>query len=380
MLISKSVAIAQEQNQGGITQPGNGAGSQAEALVASGLNQFRSLSIAGDYVAAGTSLRDTTQGNITISGVPAGASVVEAYLYWGMLDNGESPSLKNMNFNGTPIIGTLIGSDQDTCWGRANSFAYRANVTSLVPGNGTYTLTGVASGGFILAQGASLVVIYQRPGDPLRSVILLDGDVALNTGGASYSLPISGFMAAAPVSAKTTFIVGDGQNASEKAMFMAGLGTATFQNPFEGSDGPYWDTDTFNAGPTINFGNTSATARIVITDDCLMWVALAFSVTTLPPFDICLQDDSSGSILQLDSTMGVYLFTNCAGVTVSGTGSLVKRGSVIALQDYRGDLRVLVKVDGAVSKATASIQIIAQDRTFTITDRNTTNNSCSCGN
>jgi hypothetical protein len=93
-------------------------------------------------------------------------------------------------------------------------------------------------------------------------------------------------------------------------------------------------------------------------------------------FDFCIQDDSSGSILQINTNTGEYQFTNCSGFTISGTGSLTKRGSTITLQHTASDRRVMVKVDG--NKATASIQMLSQGLSFTLTDRNTANNTCAC--
>ncbi|MFQ5933997.1 MAG: DUF3344 domain-containing protein, partial [Dehalococcoidia bacterium] len=259
------------------------------------LTPFRNVTIAGDYVAAGTGLRGTTQGSINISDIPAGATVTEAFLYWGMLDNVESPALSNMNFDGTPITGTLIGSGPDTCWGRVGSFAYRADVTSLVPGNGSYDLTGVASGFSTLAQGASLTVVYENPGDPLRQVILMDGNVVFRTSGASATTTIADFTTATPVSAKTTFAVGDGQSFTETASFSGGMGTANFSNPFEGSDGPLWDTDTFDVSAQLADDDMSAEVNISIISDCLMWVAQAFSVTTV------IDSDRDGVLDELDN-------------------------------------------------------------------------------
>ncbi len=246
------------------------------------LKPFRSVTIVGDYVTSGVGLRDTTQGSITISGIPSGATVAEAFLYWGMLDNGESPSLKNLNLNGTPITGTLTGSGPDTCWDRTNSFAYRADVTSLVPGSGTYDITGVASGGAILVQGASLVVLYENPGDPFRDVILLDGNVVFPQVQTA-TTTIRGFAAADPISAKTTFVVGDGQTFTETASFTGSAGTMTMTNPFDGSDGPLWDTDSVDVTPEVGTGDTRGSVTISIDGDCLMWVAQVFSVTSAPP-------------------------------------------------------------------------------------------------
>jgi uncharacterized delta-60 repeat protein len=95
-------------------------------------------------------------------------------------------------------------------------------------------------------------------------------------------------------------------------------------------------------------------------------------------FDACLQDESNGNLLQINSTTGDYQFTNCSGFTVGGAGTLTKKGSTIILQHNASDRRISAKLDTAVSKATASIQMLSQAMTFSITDRNTANNTCAC--
>ncbi|HKP12925.1 MAG TPA: delta-60 repeat domain-containing protein [Blastocatellia bacterium] len=95
-------------------------------------------------------------------------------------------------------------------------------------------------------------------------------------------------------------------------------------------------------------------------------------------FNLCLQDESNGNLLQVNTATGEYLFSNCAGLTVGGTGTLTKRGSLIALQHNAADRRVSASIDTATNRATASIQLFSQGRTFSITDRNITNNTCAC--
>jgi uncharacterized delta-60 repeat protein len=95
-------------------------------------------------------------------------------------------------------------------------------------------------------------------------------------------------------------------------------------------------------------------------------------------FDTCLQDDSNGNLLQINTTTGDYQFSNCSGFTFSGTGSLMTRGCTLTLQDTRHDRRVVARIDTCQNRATASIQVFTQGMTITISDRNTTNNSCSC--
>jgi hypothetical protein len=248
---------------------------------------FISTTVPGDYTASGVGLRGTTGGNITLSGIPAGATIQNAYLYWGMLDDGEDASLRNLSFNGTPVLGTRIGRGPDTCWGRTDSFGYRADVTPLVTGNGTYSLTGVANSGFILAEGASLVVIFNTGGQSFRTVMLADGNVVLQAFPATGQATFSGFTATAPVSAKTTFMVGDGQatqfNIFTPTSFTGSLGPLNLPGLFPANNGPLWDTDTFDVSSVIGAGSSSGSAAIHMAGDCLLWTAQALSVSSSKP-------------------------------------------------------------------------------------------------
>jgi hypothetical protein len=277
----------------------------AAVVAATGLNPVLNVTLAGDYAAAGVGLKGKTQASIALSGVPAGATVVKALLYWGMLDNGESPSLRHLNFNDSPITGSRIGSGPDTCQGRTNSFVYRADVTPFVTGNGSYALTAVASGATVLARGASLVVVYERVGDPVRTIVLHDGNIVFVV----FSLPteatttIAGFLAASPVSARTTFIVGDGQPAGANddfASFTGSDGTRLFTSPFNGSDGGLWDTDTFDVSPQVGAESEVAGATVGIQFDCLMWAAQVFSVATHSP--VTLPVLSTAAVLEANET------------------------------------------------------------------------------
>lgn len=96
-------------------------------------------------------------------------------------------------------------------------------------------------------------------------------------------------------------------------------------------------------------------------------------------FDLCLQDDTNGNLLRFNSTTGDYQFTNCSGITLGGTGVINRRGGIVTLQQYGPDRRVLARIDSGVNRGTASVQILSTATTFTVTDRNTLNNTCSCG-
>ena len=104
----------------------------------------------------------------------------------------------------------------------------------------------------------------------------------------------------------------------------------------------------------------------------------AYEAPAARPIDLCIQDDSNGNRLQLNFTTGEYQFSNCSGLTVGGTGSISRRGGLITLQHAAADRRVTATVDTSTNRATASVQLLSQGRTFTIADRNTLNNTCAC--
>jgi hypothetical protein len=97
-------------------------------------------------------------------------------------------------------------------------------------------------------------------------------------------------------------------------------------------------------------------------------------------FDTILQDDSNGIILNFNSMTGDYQFTRCSdGFTLNGRGQVIKRGCGIFLQDFSApDRRVVAQIDNCQNKGTATVQVFALGRAFTIVDRNTTNNTGTC--
>lgn len=103
-----------------------------------------------------------------------------------------------------------------------------------------------------------------------------------------------------------------------------------------------------------------------------------FLLTPVQNFNVCLQDESDGSVFVINTTTGDYQFINCGGLTLGGTGKLNIRGGVVTLQHYAGDRRILARLDMSVNKGTATIGLFSPGRRFTITDRNISNNSCNC--
>jgi hypothetical protein len=114
-----------------------------------------------DYVSAGIGGIPGDTADIVLTGV--NGTVTQALLYWdGLASNVETDvyDAANISFNGTPITGTSLGDSSTNCWGRGSSRAFVADVTPYVTGNGTFTLSGLASNPIYFADGASLVVLF----------------------------------------------------------------------------------------------------------------------------------------------------------------------------------------------------------------------------
>ena len=107
--------------------------------------------------------------------------------------------------------------------------------------------------------------------------------------------------------------------------------------------------------------------------------ALAWSPPAGPrSFDLCLQDESAGNILRINSLTGAYQLAICQVFTIDGTGTISTRGCLLTLQVNGPDRRVLVTIDTCRKFASAYVQLFSTGRSVSILDRNTANNTCAC--
>ncbi len=270
-------------------------------------------SLNGGVTAAGAGLRGTGSGEIEITGIPAGAQVSRAWLYWATLGNANtftSPSLE-----GVSVAGDVIGVSGDTCWGVQQNVVYRADVTALISGNGSYTISGLPAslGGGNDSQGASLVVIYEASSLPLRTIVIHDGAVSLNFTNQDYSHIIGGFAPDSPLTeARVTYLIGDGQEQWE-AGNVSFNGEPLASGVFSGLEGDFWGTHSFDVTGLVE--GAPATTRISNLDpdnpdspDCLLWAGTIFSVT-------------AGEPAQAENRLTEFLNFSLRGdVTASGVG------------------------------------------------------------
>src|SRR5215472_5217938 len=353
--------------------------------------------VTGDYVVGGVGLRGLganglATGTIRIpdansvpaTGVPAGADIVAAFLYWQTVEKDKSTFAgQNGFFNGFPISGAIPGglASPPTSWsgggcsgspkGTTVVRTYRADVRPFLPldanGNiatpntanpGSYTVqladSGSNGGGTPLTLGASLVIIWRvlSPAVPLNSIILYDGAVAPNNSSSTMSQTMQGFYQAAtsPV-AKITHVVGNGQaNKSQNVMLNAVNLTSLYaglpafpgiynQNTISPTGGGSWDNPTWvvnNYGAAVNANDSMETTSVTPSGSgsgCVDWSAIIFSTTV----------QSSNS----DGLLDVWKSANAPGHTDAISGQFVALpGANPSAKDIFVEVDYLSNVDG----------------------------------
>src|SRR5688572_10434979 len=308
------------------------------ALAQDALPFTQSYSITGNYVVGGVDLAPQSQANgfvtgtINMTGVPANADILAAYMYWetiwtqpeqaegarfrGSAVNAVASSSHQLSGATAPCLSSGGGAD-----GTYTMTMYRADVLRLLPlqldeqGNPTgkrlvnnsdllanqlplhtVTLPEAGSGNQVpQSAGASLLIVYRDPAQPLTKVVVYDG-IYVEAPGAGMAQAIGGFLQSSLVkSARLTHIVGSGApNASEQLRFTgAGSPVLLATNPFaaasHSSSDRGWSNPTFDVSPQMpgtdtgdGFGEqvaTSVTHGNSSPYDCLSWAALVFSTS-----------------------------------------------------------------------------------------------------
>ncbi len=261
-----------------------------------GLSNVYSTTVNGDFVVAGAGTRSSSNGqsdpfSVSIAGVPGGATIVKAYASWNYLTN--APGTHGaITIDGNAVAGSVVGTGADLCWGQAQGESYLADVTSLVSGNGSYSIGGaIDEGGVGLGEGFSLLVIYDDGVSPAREVNVFagydsdqDGDPAEAT--FSWTTPYDG--------SSTHFFVNalDGQTADDMFLINGTDGSPlSGGSPFDawqGLLGPgfagtnYYDHAEGDVGGYLSLGDTSLTLASNTGSDCVGHSFGAISIVPEP--------------------------------------------------------------------------------------------------
>lgn len=103
-----------------------------------------------------------------ISGIPTCATTVKAYIWCTVIGTGIPVTVTVTNPNNVTVSFqmSLVGQCGDLCWGSTGTYTYRADVTSVITGNGNYIISGIPTSPTMStsandADGATLLVMYQ---------------------------------------------------------------------------------------------------------------------------------------------------------------------------------------------------------------------------
>lgn len=267
-----------------------------------------------DFAVAGTQTRNAGYGTIRLRGVPARASLVLAFLYWGEVVAAPVPATADVNFEGRRISGDLIGTSTQPCWNSSGVFAlYRANVSLFIPAeiDGDYQVDGFNS--FLvdgrdpwaftptpgintlpLAEGASLVVFFIDAETPAGARVYLHHGPAFFSGLVDFTHTLSPALPA-HLFLRHARIGADGQHGAGRAATATLSDERTFIGPttaalvqirgtgsaintdsdWNGADGrpinQLWDTndDDLSTRAVLAAGDTSYVVRYQSFGDCI---------------------------------------------------------------------------------------------------------------
>ncbi len=284
-------------------------------FVATG-GSLRTQSNNGDSCAVGAS---STQ---ALTGIPAGASIVAAYLYWG----GSGATVDTT----VTLNGATIGAQRTFTATFVNAgtsypyFAGFADITSRIAGNTTLTLSGltVATGAphcasSAVAAGWSVIAIYGSPSERLRAVNVFDGLEYFR--GSALTLNPDGFrIPASNIDGRMAIFALEGDpgnstplNGFSEALSFNGMtvddgiivpDSDPLLQPYDGTvnavgaaDTYGVDVDTFNVSSLLSPGQTSATTQFSTGGDLVLLTAQVVSATSEPVVDLSLTKTHSGN-------------------------------------------------------------------------------------
>jgi uncharacterized repeat protein (TIGR01451 family) len=340
-----------------------------------------------NFVATGGSLR--TQPNTgdacavgasssqNLSGIPAGASILAAYLYWG----GSGATADNtVTLNGNTITASrtfaATFSNAGTDYPFFGGFA---DVTARVSGNGAFTfanLTVNTGAPFCASQavaaGWGLIVIYQSASERLRAINVFDGLQYFR--GSALTLTPDGFrVPTSNIDGRMAIVAweGDPQNSTPLNGFAEALsfngaalddginvpGSDPLVQPFDGTVNSQGvansygvDVDTFDVSALLAPGQTTATSVFSAGGDLVLLTAQIVSVTTEPVVDLAVAKSHVGNFSV--GTSGAYT------IHVSNVAGFEKEDNTVTVTDTLPAGLGFVSATGTGWTCGASAQIV----------------------
>ncbi|HEX8361262.1 MAG TPA: DUF3344 domain-containing protein [Longimicrobium sp.] len=289
--------------------------------------------------------------SLTLSGIPAGATIRNAFLYWaGSFSSGGTAADYSVTLNGNNINATSTHTSTFNNGGTPfDYFGARADVTSRVTGNGSYTLSGLRvhtgsphCGSAGVVGGWALYVIYEHPALPIRRVQLLDGLRAFRQATEPVALAGASRLEIAPSHVSSfTYLVYDGDpdlSAAENIVYnnvILSNADNPVNNPFNSSTDYGVDLDTWDATDYTQPGASSANLNLSVGDDMVILQAI---ITSLDTKGVVVTPDGSAPTPRLQGGAYSDLFVAENTSIIAGTFDLLAVGAsgVVTIDSIRG--------------------------------------------
>ena len=294
-----------------------------------------------------------------ISDIPACAKIEKAFLYVDASGNGDpqTPVITGPNLLAPSYPMTIIGTAPDKCWGYAKTISYRADITPVVTGNGTYTINGLSTDNLTDVDGATILVIYSDLSVPWQGTIILDDGAKEGQGLLAYTMPHS-------ISCSTLI--------RERAFMIAGdideNGNAVINGHAVNSTDKYWSY--YETDASIPANQTTSSFSISSVNDCynivvtgLYYQSSCTACSVVPPVQLSASStgshcDSCNGTAHVNATGGsgtyTYSWAPSGGNTADATGLCA------------GVYTVTVQSDCGHANTTVTIPNIATARTFSL--------------
>lgn len=291
-------------------QNGSGSLGQIYNNSACGLNYVQtSVMLTTRYSPPGLGLPAT----ISMSGVPCTAQVLQAYIWWTTSGSALTGSVTITNpSGGTAVIAaTLAGSGPAKCWAEVGTRTFRADVTSMVTGNGNYTFN--LSNGATEADGATMMIIYRDLTATYRGSLVLNDGCIVNNSGGSVSQTMTGINACGPSTAARAFVIASDLQPNAAANHTTTLNGLNYTMP-----STFWNYDVTNT--TVLAGQNNATFGISTSSDCYAMAVMGLYFQTLT----CVTCTPSSALSVSPSQTNVTCYGGSNGsatVSVTGGGS-----------------------------------------------------------
>jgi gliding motility-associated-like protein len=305
-----------------------------------------------------------------ISGIPACATVLKAYLWAEGSGNGAAQTATvNGPFGTANYPMAIVGQGPDKCWSYAGSYTYRADVTPSVGGNGTYNISGIltnppTSGNDM--DGATLLVIWSDPTQTYRgTMIIADGAIVVGGGTGSYNMTYPAVCGTA-TNAQAFIGIGDIQMAVNSVTANATSVPIAWN---------WWNFETVNT--TVATGQTSSNFVCNSTGDCFnLCISGLYYRTTC----VACTPTSSVTLTTASTPASCSACNGTATVTASPAGSYTyswaPTGGTGATATGLCAGTYTVTVTASCGTATATVVVPSSGGSITLNNTSQTNVTC----